>query len=662
MAAVNEAAIRVTADTAPIQADVKAAAGKMKGTFKKVGSSIGDSLSKGFAEGKSAAKDMAGSVRDITSQVVTLGGAVSGAALVASAVSAKKANIALANVLSSVQSKTVSAAEAQKLVSDAAMETGESMEIIRSSAQNLTSAAKAGMDLGDALVRSTKMAQRFNVEGDTMSEIWGRVIGGGFAGSIDEAEALIEQVGVTMLNTGVAMEDAFNPNDMMEFFAKMKQFDVPIQSAIVLLENMEGTVRDLGEALELPEELGEMLGSTKGLEGITAASRLTSKELSKNFSIAQNLVTVLKAGPKAFKVLQAGLGEKATIGFERMLGVDIIEAASRRKLKTAELEAALARVESTFTRAAKVQFDATEVADRNAEFADTAAKDFQNAMSKMEDAFQTEQVTTSIKKVAEKLPEMAKGIGDFVAYAVDNPWTTITGVVGAKLALAVGGAVVQDMVAKAAAAMFSKAMAASILSSATGMAATTATGMGLGGAMTGGALTAKAALAAGAAAASAAVLAAAGGGVAIGTGIGHVSGQEESMANEYRALQAARFVTGTTARVDKDSGEENIAAAIQSLATMQANLYESGQTGVLQRTFAGITSIATGEKSTQDMREEAAAKIAAESERLIEALSKIRGAAEGAAHGLDNVKQKAGGSTRGTDHLPQTTGNAAVPG
>ncbi|TDI91270.1 MAG: hypothetical protein E2O75_05010 [Chloroflexi bacterium] len=558
-------------------------------------------------------------------------------------------------------------AEAQKLVSDAAMETGESMEVIRTSAQNLTSAAKAGMDLEDALVRSTKMAQRFNVEGDTMSEIWGRVIGGGFAGSIDEAEALIEQVGVTMLNTGVSMEDAFNPNDMMEFFAKMKQFGVPIQSAIVLLENMEGTVRDLGEALELPEELGEMLGSTKGIEGITAASRLTSKELSKNFSIAQNLVTVLKAGPKAFKVLQMGLGEKATIGFERMLGVDIIEAASRRKLKTAELEDALARVESTFTRAAKVQFDATEAADRNAEFADTAAKDFQNALTKMEDAFQTEQVTTAIKKVAKELPDMAEGIGDFVSYAVDNPWTTITGVVGAKLALAVGGTIVQEMVAKAAAAMFSKAMAASILASAGGMAATTATGMGLGGvltggAMTGGALTAKAALAAGATAAAAAVLAAAGTGVAIGTGIGHVSGQEESMANEYRALQAARFVTGTTARIDKDSGEENIAAAIQSLATMQANLYESGQTGVLQRTFAGITSIATGEKSTQDLREEAAAKIAAESERLIEALSKIRGAAEGAAQGLDNVKQKAGGSTRGTDHLPQTTGNAAVPG
>lgn len=222
---------------------------------------------------------------------------------------------------------------------------------------------------------------------------------------------------------------------------------------------------------------------------------------------------------------------------------------------------------------------------------------------------------------------------------------------------------VQAVVAKAAAAMFARAAAVQAATTAASVATQGATILGVGGAVgaAGAAGGTGAAIAAGATVAAAA-LAAATAGVAVGTGIGVVSGQEESMANEYRALQAARFVTGTTARVDKDSGEENIAAAIQSLATMQANLYESGQTGVLQRTFAGITSIATGEKSTQDMREEAAAKIAAESERLIEALSKIRGAAEGAAHGLDNVKQKAGGSTRGTDHLPQTTGNAAVPG
>lgn len=661
MAATNESSIRVTADTASFQADMRRAAKKLKGVAGQMGRALGDSLSDGFDEGKKSANEMLGSVRDITSQVLTLGGAVSGGAMVASAVQAKKANIALANVLSSVRDRTVSVAEAQQLVGDAALATGESMADIRVSAQNLTSAAKAGMDVGDALVRSTKMAQRFNVEGDTMSEIWGRVIGGGFAGSVDEAEALIEQVGVTMLNTGVAMEDAFNPNDMMEFFAKMKQFGVPIQSGIALLENMEGTVRDLGEALELPEELGEMLGSTKGLEGITAASKLTSKELSKNFSIAENLVTVLKAGPEAFKVLQAGLGEKATIGFEKMLGVDIIEAASRRKLKGEQLQNAVDRVEDAFTREAKVQFDAAAAAARDAEIADSAATDFQNAITMVEQSFRTEEVTGAIKEVAEALPQIAEGIGNFVSYAVKNPWTTITGIVGAKLALAVGGAAVQSAVARAAAAMFARAAAVQAATTAASVATQGATTLGVGGAVgaAGAAGGTGAAIAAGATVAGG-VLAAGAGGALVGTGIRKFGGIETAEREEFEGRASAGMAV-TDAELARSSGDAaRMQAALDGLGAAKKNLEDS--VSMSNSIFGAMASAVTGVKSPEERRAEAAAKVEAESARLIAALAKIGGAAEGAARGLDTVKGKAAGATRGTDQVPQATGNAAVQG
>lgn len=639
--AVNEAAIRVTADTAPFQADMRKAEKKVKGTAKKMEETLGSSLKRGFGEGKTAAKNLLGSVRDITTQVLTLGGAAGAGALVVSAVQAEKANIALANILSAVQDKTVGVAEAQKLVADAALATGESMDVIRISAQNLTTAAKAGMDLEDVLVRSTKMAQRFNVEGGKMSEIWGRVIGGGFAGSVDEAEALIEQVGVTMLNTGVAMEDAFNPNDMMEFFAKMQQFGVPIQAGIVLLENMEGTVRDLGEALELPEELGEMLGSTKGLQAIRDASGMTTKNLSKNLSIAENLIAVLKKGPKAFKVLQAGLGEKATIGFERLLGVDIIEAAAKRKLKTGELQEAVDKVEDAFSRAAKVQFDSVQAAKRNAELADTSAHNFQNAITRMQEAFQKEKVTDAINKVAKALPGMAEAIGKFVAYAVDNPWTVITGVVSAKLGAAVAAPVIGHVITSGFKAMFARIAAVQLAGAAASSVA-------------GGAMAGAGGLALGAAAIPLlplilGVLAAVGGIAGLIYLINREGNKSPGSNQRGRGPNKVKITGEDRVYSGRRRPTQSVLTDDELMDGPTLSSFEPPPAPILQ-------SVDTLESSV---------KLEAESARVVAALAKIGGAAEGAATKLDKMHPGSyaggfsggGNSTRGTQSLPQIDGN-----
>ena len=658
MGAVNEAAIRVTANTAPFQADMRTAASRVKSVAGKMGRAVGDALGEGFEEGKKNAKELVGSVRDITSQVLTLGGAVSGGAMIVGAVRAQKSYASLANVLSVVRDRTVSAAEAQLLVEDAAVRTGTSFEDMRVNAQNMTTVAQQGMEMADALVRAQNMANRFNVEGDKMAEVWGRVIGGEFAGNLDEAEALIEQIGVTMLKTGVAMEDAFNPSDVMEFLAKMKQFGVPVQTGIVMLEHMKGTVRDLGEALELPEELGEMLGSTKGLLSIRDASKLTEKQLSKNMSIAQNLITVLQAGPEAFRVLQAGLGEKATIGFESLLGVDIIEAAAKSKLKTADLEKAIGRVDDAFSRAAEVQFDAAAVAKRNAALNESAGADFQNALNTLESAFQSEKVTEAISKVAKELPKIVDPIADIVAMVAANPWTSVTALVGGKLALAVGGPMVTAALSKGVTALFARAAAVQVASTAASVATRGATTLGV----TGAAGAVGGATAASAAAIAAGVASAAAVGGAIGyAGYKAEGGVEDQQTREARSIQEAQLAVTDASLVKGDANQEQLQRTLRELTTRKSQM-ESARMGGGFGLMGEAAAAMTGQKSPDDLRAEAAAKIDAESARLIAALSRIGAAAEGASKGLDSVKDKTGGATRGTTPLPQATGSAPVPG
>ena len=196
MAAVNEASIRVTANTAPFQADMRKASTNVKREAGKMEDSLGGALKKGFNQGKKNASALLGSVRDITSQVLTLGGAVSAGMLVGNAVKAQQANIVLAAKLSRVRGELTGVGDAQKFVEDATNRAGGSLEEMRENASLLAAVADKLGDEGfaEALARSTLQAKRFGAEGNKVAEIWARSMRQlGDDANVDELEQNLER-------------------------------------------------------------------------------------------------------------------------------------------------------------------------------------------------------------------------------------------------------------------------------------------------------------------------------------------------------------------------------------------------------------------------------------------------------------------------------------
>lgn len=665
MAAVNEASIRVTANSAPFQQDMRKNVGFVRQSARKMGDALGDELTEGFADGKQAAKDMVSSIRDVASQVLTLGGAFTSGAMVLNSVRAQKANVGLANSLSAVQGRTVSVAEAQRQVERAAMAASTSLEDMRTNAMNMV-AVSDKVDLAEALERAEKQAVRFGLEGEQMAEVWARVIGGGFADNLDDAESMIEKLGVTTMKTGVRMEDAFNPEDMLEFLSKTKKGNMEFEQGLVLLEQMKGKVRDLGEALEFPEELGEVLGGTKGLKDVRDAAKLTEKQLGKNFTVAENFITVMKKGPKAFAALQAGLGEKATAGLEAMLGTDIIEAAGKRKLKKDELEEAIGKITSVFNRQAEVQFDAVSAAERNAQGAETAAAKFQRSLNKLEMTFQSEKVTNAIDTLADRLPEIVDPIADVVTMIVDNPWKTLAAVVGGKLALAFAGPLITGAITKGLGALFvqmATVQAATAATAVTGAAsaggATTALGLS-GAAGVGVAGTTAAGAAATAATIGAAALAAGAVGAGVGTAIskGFVEGEEEAEAMSIRQASSAVSMAENLGGPGADFLQ--VDAAIERLIAAKAEM-EEASFSPLGGGFAGVVSMATGASSPAEMREDTISKADDQIKRLTEVLTRLGDASQRAGDKMFNAGG-AGGLSRGVPHTEQVWGPDSIGG
>lgn len=667
MAAVNEASIRVTANTAPFQADMRKASRNVKREAGKMEDSLGDALKKGFGEGKKNAKALLGSVRDITSQILTLGGAVSGGMLVGNAVKAQQANIVLAAKLSRVRGELVGVAEAQKDIETATDRAGGSLEEMRDSANLLAGVSDLiGKDgFADALARSTLQAKRFGVEGDKVAEIWARTMRMlGEGADVDEVESNIERLAMTVETMGQNVADVFNPEDISEFISKTQRTNLEFEQALVLLEMMVGKGREFGEALEFAEEVGLALGTAGGLQNITEAANMSKDALNVNNTIAENFIAILAKGPKAVKAMAKEMqSDLAGAGFEEILGKDFVARAltGKGKFTDDELRDANAKIEDAFSRQAKATFDAVAIEEHNNAIRATAGAKFGSAMRELNKAFQSDKVTEAITKIADELPKIVEPIAALVATAAEDPWTTVATIVGARLALAVGGPMVTAAVTKGVTTLFSRAAAQAVATSAAAMAVQGAGAVGLGATAGAGGVAGAAALAAGAATVVLAAGAAAAFGLAVGTVISKLLGQEESIVEEFDALRAAQFATTTASGVGPGASAEKIKSALEDLKTSKVRLAES-ESNIFQQGLAGAASLVTGKKSPDEMREEASKKIEAESARLIEALSKIAGAADGAARGLENIKDKAGGTTRGTNHLPQVTGNTAVAG
>lgn len=637
--------------------------GKVRQGAKKMGDALSDELGEGFSDGKQAAKDMVSSIKDVASQVLTLGGAFSAGALVVSAAKAQKANIALANSLSQVHGRFVQVGEVQQIVESAAGKSGSALEGVREELA-LMSAVADKADVEELLVRSAQLTNRMGLEAGKTGEIFSRVLASGIASSAKEAENVTERIGMMARQTlGLSLDEAFDPNDIMEFIAFMKRGNIELDAAMNLFGLMEGVTKDFGKGVEFVEELGDALNDVKELEAIREASGLTLKQLNANKSVAENFVTVLGKGPKAIKALTDALGFQAREGLENLLGTEFLDRAvsGKGKIAKGDIEAAQDKVREIFSKEAKFKVDEVSNAKRNAELADTQARKFQDAMNKMETVFQSEKVSNAIDKIAERLPDIVEPIADVVTMIVDNPWKSLAAVVGGKLTMAFAGPIITGAVTKGVGALFASMASVQAASAATAATAAASAGgatsaLGLSGA-------AGAGVAGVAAATGAAVLA--GGAVGVGAGLaaGEALGIEEQQDAEFAAIRGATTDISAAERLGgPDADFLKVDAAIKSLQRSKSAMENTAMGGGFA-VLAGAASLATGMQSPAEMREENISKADEQIKRLTDVLARLGDGAQRAGDKMFDVGGGGGGGlSRGIPHTEQVWGPDSIGG
>ncbi len=443
MAAVNEASIRVTANTAPFQQKMRRAGAHVRQTARKMETALGTSLADGFDKGVEASKELASSVRDIATQAATLGGLFSAGAMVSGAIKAEKANIALANSLSIATKKFVEVNEVQKLAEDTANATGQSFEESREQLALLAATADQ-FDLTQMVKESSMMAQRLDMDGNKVAEVMSRIAKTGVADTAQGIAEVTEQAGLLAREMlGISLEEAFDPADLLELITFMNRGDLSKDQALNLFGLGAGFSKDMGKAIEIAEEFGDALSDVKELEAIRSAAGF-KKGAFTGKSTTEIFTKIMSKG-KGIKEFTNALGFQAKQALEGIVGKELLEKAqSGKRIKTSELEEAQAKVAALMGKQASVQVDFNANEKRNAELMNTNAVKIQLAMNKLETAFQSEEVAKAITVVADSLPLIVEPIAELVKNVAEFPKTAIATLIAGKIGLAFAGAAVQS--------------------------------------------------------------------------------------------------------------------------------------------------------------------------------------------------------------------------
>lgn len=662
----REASIKVTLDSGPFRSDTRRMEGFMESAGRKMGAAIKGPLKAGFESAKTAAGDLMSSMKQTLELAGTLGGAVSVGALVQGAVKSEQAYIQLADQLTTTTGQVVDQAEAQALVEEAATNAKVGIEDMQASLNQL--AGVGDLDtIGDAMERSAMQAKRMGIETSIVARSTSRLLAKGLAGSAEEAELLLDRMseyGRTVL--GIDPDEAIDPTDVAEFAAFVKSTNSSTNEMITLLSKTGDTAKDLGGALEIIEELGLVLNTRKGLTELGKANRTAKNATDLSAGSVENLLSILETGsPKAIKALEDALGtDRAKAALGAILGEQLTLDIATGKASKEQIRAVGERLRDELENSADDQARLNRIAETNAKLAKTSGAKFQDALLKIEKAFQKPEMISAIDRITDRLPQLAEKLVEFLDWVTANPGKAAAGVVAAKVGLAFGGAFVQKAAADAITGMFGKIAAQQAATKALSIAAgSRGAQLGVGGAIGAAGSAGGVGAAVGAAATTAAAVVGAGAaGAAVGYGIYKYGGVEEGMNEEFASRQAAgRLVTDTSRLDEKTATQDELAAALREIAKAQADTRESES---ITNTLAGAAAFAAsgGDQALNPFtqRQKVQEDLAAEQKRLAVALETLRKASEHAGRSLkatgDNAR-RAGNATRGVDEPP-----AAVPG
>lgn len=409
-------------------------------TGTRMGKALKGPLTDGFKSAKDAASGMLSTLKGAVSTVVTLGGALSAAGLVKSAVEAETAYIQLAGQLSESTGAAIDQADAQALVERVVKKTKGSLDEARASLRQL--AGVGDLDkIEDSMERTAFQAKRLGVETDLVGRATSRVLAKGIAKSAEEAELLLERMsafGRTVL--GVDPDEAIDPNDIAEFSSFVNRTNSGVEDMIFLLGKSANQVKDMGSAFVLIEELGELLNTKEGLKTLRKESRGATKDLSLANGAVENLFQILETGDvRAIEALRKGFSAMGKASLSDLLGGQLEMKIGSGEVTEQEIKDFAKNLREEMGKAGENLAIQNRIQKTNAELLGTSGANFQDALNKVEIAFSKPQMLAAIDRLADKLPALAEEIANIVDFIAEKPLQAALIALGARIALAAAG-------------------------------------------------------------------------------------------------------------------------------------------------------------------------------------------------------------------------------
>ena len=420
----REAAVKLTLDNSQFLVSIKRTGEESQRAASKANRSF-NAVGAGVSSLKSSFLGLGSTIKGVATTAGTLGGALALGSLVQQAAASKTGFIQLAGAIEDFTGSSVRTVDVQKAVEGAASATKSSFEDVQRVMGNLANAGSVDQ-VRVATERALLQAKRFNVEGQLVSRTYSRLIAKGVADSADEAERLTEQMfkfGRTVL--GVDPDEAIDPNDIAEFASFVNAANSNVTEMTTLLSKTGSTAKDLGQSLEIVEELGLVLNSRKGLKELRKEAGLSQKQVNLNQGAVKNLLAVIESGsPKAFKALQDSLAtDRSKQAIEEIVGreVSVLIDSGKTKEARAALVVAGKKLRAELEAAGKGGDILAKANKRNAQLLDTPAARLQESINTMREAFQQPEILNAIDDLAEALPSLAKTFAGFVSFAAKNP-------------------------------------------------------------------------------------------------------------------------------------------------------------------------------------------------------------------------------------------------
>ena len=443
----REAAIRITIKAAGFAAELRAMEDKVEKTGKKMGRKLSAPMKAGLSSVKKTLADMGGTLKDNIKNAAAFGGALVGGAMVTKAIEAERAYATLSANIRDANGELISAKAAQAIVEGSAKRTRASMESLRESALQLSTVG-GPKEVGEFLDKAALQARRLGVETSIVARTYSRLKAKGLAETAEQTERLTQtmyQFGRTVL--GVDPDEAIDPNDMAEFAAFANTTGAEVKELTGLLSMTGSTVKDMGQAFEVIEEIGLVLNTRKGLKELGKAAGMSKDamaELAGTDNSIERLLRVMNLGPKAAKALQDSLGtDRAKQAFDELIGKELSIKLKTGKVTKDEMRVAAQRIREGIESASDETKMVAEMAKKDKELMKSKHATITDALNKLEQAFTKPKMLDAIERITKMLPDLAEGFANIMQFILDNPMTAAAGYATARVGLSFAGGYLQ---------------------------------------------------------------------------------------------------------------------------------------------------------------------------------------------------------------------------